>query len=653
MNNILKILDSTNTIKKNMPKIIDAFVSVYGEDKREFITDKLNNTIIIGYYDSNTLSHLLTTEYKNITDEIVRSIFEKHNIEYNEENLDKYLGSGNTFEYPTLIPAIDTLKYIEMVKKGKEVLKKEKEKELYDFVSRYVPDLSYENFINKDLTEEQISRLPIYIQNDLENALTIEDPDITLNKAKKRYIKSISSIYSEANEENIDELIKSGALDDIYNICLSFQEGITKFKDYCKINLKIYEDLCEKTKAFENTIKDKNYISYILELKEYLNQNDQKKLEELIATKKFNSFSIYGLRVMLGSYLSDSKSIDYFDEKSDQDLLSFETTNYRKETIKRNRIKYFKYRGIDLGDNYNDYASNPSCISIWPKKEDIARINERMDYYLNKSNIEIYTNNDFYLDVLKEAQEKQLLDKDNMLNPSTFMRTLTCIYPNLHLVNGEYKLMPIVAIYSKETPNADELLIHEFNHVIELSLTEVDGNNYNCICGWDICNCKFNQDEITFDDTIHIDRPKRDYELFSEIINELLAQKVVAMLHEKGTFVLADENNYKDTHGTSYERTAFLIRDFMDKYLDEIIASRKGNIEIIWNKVGKENFDRLNDLFHEFSEAFPEFRYYKLIDDMINNLDSELVRKFNEIKDKRDMILEAMEEYSKSNQTIL
>ena len=89
-----------------------------------------------------------------------------------------------------------------------------------------------------------------------------------------------------------------------------------------------------------------------------------------------------------------------------------------------------------------------------------------------------------------------------------------------------------------------------------------------------------------------------------------------------------------------------MIKEFLETYFDEIIQSRKGNIEIIWNKVGKENFDQLNELFHVFKESFPLPKYNKLKDDLRNNNNSELVKKYSEIINKRDEILKSMKEYS-------
>ena len=163
-----------------------------------------------------------------------------------------------------------------------------------------------------------------------------------------------------------------------------------------------------------------------------------------------------------------------------------------------------------------------------------------------------------------------------------------------------------------------------------------------------------NQEKVELSNTVTEDKEKRLYELFNEIINELIAQKITKMMHESGVYILCNEDGYKDRGGTSYENTVFLVKDFFDEYLSDIIASRRNNnIEIIWDKVGKDNFDKLNELFYEFNENFSEFVYYRLVDELRSNVDSELVRKYNSLKERRDEILSSMREYSKSNHATL
>ena len=98
---------------------------------------------------------------------------------------------------------------------------------------------------------------------------------------------------------------------------------------------------------------------------------------------------------------------------------------------------------------------------------------------------------------------------------------------------------------------------------------------------------------------------------------------------------------------TSYENTFFLVNEFFQEYRKEILESRNnGQIEIIWNKVGKENFDELNDLFRVFNEHFQGFKYYNLLKSLKENEDTAQTRIFRELVEKKNQILDKMRKHS-------
>ncbi len=653
MDRVLSNLDSTNVIKKSMPKIIDAFVMVYGEENRDLITEKLNNIMVVGYYDTDALFSLLYDEEHFLTDDIVKEVFKKHGIEYNDENIDRYFGKTNTFKLPNLIPILSAYKYVELMRTDPNELMKKELKDKYENLLKYIPDLTYEDFFNHNLSEEQIKKLPNYYRQNLDKYL---NPDVenVIATQRKNSMDYLIQVHPGLTEANADDLIRRGELDYLVDLGKSFQEGLEKYNSFVEQNLQVYIDLHERLKQYEKELSNKYYLEFLMEFKDYLNEKDTAILEEIISKKNFDPSKLDARNYVFSCLLSGQLRIDYFDEKSDKQLANPGTSDYRKGVIKKNRVNYFKYRGIDLGDNYDDYVNDPRCLEIWPKYEDIAKIGERRDYHLNEQYVEAYSNNEFYKQAQKEAKEKGLLDKESLFTPAVLAQRMTCMSSNMIYEDGEYKLHPVVSIFTDGTYWVDVRLIHELNHVIELSLIEVKGNDYSCICGWDYCEGSINQDNPKFANTVHKRKQKRGYELFSEIINELLAQKVSSVMHENGVFILNDPEHYRDSGVTGYEKTLFLARDFFNTYLEDIIASRRGNnIEIIWNKVGKKNFDALNALFHEFAEEFPEFKFDELVVDIRKNKDTALVRKYNSIKAKRDKILLAMKEYSLSRQVNL
>ena len=77
------------------------------------------------------------------------------------------------------------------------------------------------------------------------------------------------------------------------------------------------------------------------------------------------------------------------------------------------------------------------------------------------------------------------------------------------------------------------------------------------------------------------------------------------------------------------------------------MESRKdGRIHIIWDRVGKENFDALNDLFQIFHKKFPEKEFRRLNTELSNKEETERTKLFREIVEQKIEILKRMEKYS-------
>ena len=652
MNSFLRNLDSTNVIRSHIPQIIDAFVNFYGEEYRAFITQKFNDMIIIGYYDINTLKHLIFTVKKKITDELLEEVFQKLGIPKTKENIERYMGMFPNFEHLDSLPIFEVVEYIELRKKDVGELISEEMHSSYELFLLYIPDLTYENFCNHNLSPEQLKALPPYISNNIDSYWNA-DVNHIYSRHKSRIINDLASIYPDANLENVDELIQTGRLDYLIEHANVFREAASKYNVFIGHNLQNYIVLSNKLEEEAQTLLQKYYLQILSEFKEYLNPNDQINLEKAIRTGVSVNFECVNNGLFdLSGYQS---IIEYFDLESDKKLMDPAIPDYQKYFIKTGRIKYFKYRGINLGENYEDYEANPKCREIWPNKVEIDKIKERIRNYLNKYNIELYSQNPFYLQTIAEATNAHFMDND-VFDPYTISQGMTCVNPNIVQKNGECVLCPMIYIFSAGTEFADVRLIHELNHVLELSLREVTGDKYSYICGWDCGSGKINQNGVDFSDTTtdYTQAKKRDYELFSEIINELLAQRICRLMHESGTFILDDENNYKIAGGSSYEKLKCLVRDFVEMYLEEIIASRRdNNIGIILNRVGEENFNKLNELINEFAKCFPGFTFHRLMTELQTNQDTELTRKFNAFIARRNEILQAMREYSLTSHTIV
>ena len=89
-----------------------------------------------------------------------------------------------------------------------------------------------------------------------------------------------------------------------------------------------------------------------------------------------------------------------------------------------------------------------------------------------------------------------------------------------------------------------------------------------------------------------------------------------------------------------------MVQDFFDEYYETIIISRKkGNMTPLFQKVGQENFNKLNDLINLFNQRFPSISFLNVQIALSEKKDNEDTRDYYKFVSERDEILESMREY--------
>ena len=276
-------------------------------------------------------------------------------------------------------------------------------------------------------------------------------------------------------------------------------------------------------------------------------------------------------------------------------------------------------------------------------KERLEKFRATKNKLINNFMKEYYLNTVSHKRLRQVVDSKNLLNKDDGLDQTMYNSSLgkTCVATNLKEIDGKLEAAPLVMISFGGFDGAlDHDIIHELNHLYELSLESVINNKAVYLCGWDIC-----EDDIVGEVNDYIDitkeEPKRSYELFNEIINEVIAQEIEEKMHEKGIHILDSSRNSKVKGNTSYEVSFFIIKDFYKEFRDEIIKSRSnGNIKEILDVVGEKNFNDLNDLFDIYFENLSGLKKMQLLDDIKNNRTTNLTIKYYEIVDKSKEIIQ-------------
>ena len=562
-----------------IPGVIDAFVGFYGEDERESITQRFNNTVVVGYLSLSDYSNVFYDVQREIKELAIRKFFELNNIDYDEDLSKLLFGSLGTIESGTLGDYY-----------------KQKNSDIY-----------------KSLLNSFIEKLKKYFLSQ-GKSLSNEDVGKILDGYEPAFRKAIS--YEEK----------------------SFSEKYGTYAAYLNQLEKIKEEMNKKY-----------FMLYLTEILPYLSETDQQKIANIdIDNYWLYSFEEGGLYLNFTADISHNTKMSAFTSESERILSDKNTSDWQKESIIDDRIDYFKKMGFDHGDDYEKYLADSNCQKIIPSTEHADKICDLRTSLEHKAVEEMLLAMPHIANAKKRVEEADLVIKEGEFL-SSIIKGLTCIVPNYKLENDELVPHPVMHICGNRDIDAfDCTLIHEFNHVYELSLINYDESVINSVSGWDIC-----VDEIKAKEEVshEKDNNKRNYEMLNEVINELIAQEICTLMHKKGKFFFGDSQTSLNTSRSSYSFLFCLAKDFYFEFKDAIIASRKnGNIEVIYDAVGKDNFEALNLLCYDYEMYFGGMKIYSLYNALEKNVDNDLTKFHNECLRKKDEILEKMRLYSQARE---
>lgn len=421
-------------------------------------------------------------------------------------------------------------------------------------------------------------------------------------------------------EETVDNLLEivcaSDQVDEIYD---SFQSSLASANS----KYRYYKELINDIRMIDDQLKRK-YIS---------------KLREKVKSVG-NDGTINDILIYLGNIPNplDVSDIDSFSSA----LCNGECPDF----VKKSRVRlYNNIRSFNLRFHKSFEQFEKEMISITDKIDEIIKIRDELNFDFQ---YDFYYRHPIYKENRNEIDSKGLVISQNGYYRSVVDRS-TSVIPNLIETESGFEFFPILSMdEGYQDCYLDVSLIHELNHIKEFYLLNTFDDHFAGITGWDYLVQPYSLDDVKNVDTFE----SGDYTEFSEIINELIAQDITTLMHKRGVYVFNTERNARISGSSLYENVRFLVQDFYDTYKEDIIASRSGgHISVIFDKVGKENFDALSFLVDQYQERF-DTRGREVNNAYKLGADNEDTRFIKELVEKRDHILEAMATYSKSNEQI-
>jgi hypothetical protein len=455
-----------------------------------------------------------------------------------------------------------------------------------DIISAYSPFALIENFehkLNSNISENEKSR----IINSLISVLNGLGYDIDKSTLKDRL-----------NDSDIKKGINEIRKWHIYRNLI-----LCHYSDFEK-SIEPYTELIKNNDLIKEQILEKKIVDFLMLNKKYLSEDDINLLKKDKPLCYLNSGD-----VLYKYNLGNKALIDSFSTDSNKILEDIKTPTEVVEEIKKNRIIYWKICGIDLGDMYDDYINSVDIHLYIPNSKEVDAIIKSREKYLKQFIEEYYfqTNMKNVLDKVNESSN----ENSKSLDIESLENNIICVVPNVK----DNVLKPQLFFTTTFMKNyLDVMMMHELCHIIELDIESLNNNKIIYKSGFDT----------------HIDDSDetRKFELINEVITQMIADEATKKLHDNGVYIFEDKDIAKVSGGTSYESGNVILINFYEKYKKTILKSRiEGNIGILYDEVGKENFEHLNELLQDYFEI----PTYSLMFDLMEKKESDHTKKFHQI----------------------
>lgn len=454
----------------------------------------------------------------------------------------------------------------------------------------------------------------------------------------KQSIETLSKLGVVVNAENYNEWLSTDEAKQVFAKIDTLKDFIAILdEEFNKVarNFESTKALINKSDELKRNLNEKYMIDFLKSLEKYTTDYDKKLIEEYLSSDKKDWYSFIrkiNICQVIGNSFIGNGLLESFGSKAECKMNDANASDYIKKTIIDNRIKYYRLLGLYEDQMpIEEFLLTEEAIKNIPSQKFIDEIALKKEQYANLLEEELLQITSSYKQDLAKIKDLGLVTDSNY-KIEDIKNGMICINPNVRIVNDQPEAVALLLFSpGKCLPEfIDTMFIHEINHAIELSLLEYESGKGKYKCGFEIITD--NEEEI------------RDYECFSEVINQLIAIEITEEMHKDNVYLFNDQDTAKTRGGTSYEHQRMFVDEFWKNFKSAIMRARiDSNMSSLLNLIGKENFEKLNNIIKDYKEL----PYYQMMDDVINKKDTELTRKRIELYNSAQNINLEMIEHTK------
>jgi len=555
--------------------IIDAFTQIYGEEYRSIISKKINNALIISYYDIEGL-HSYLSYIKNCK-----------KSEYSIKFLDKI--------------GIDVKKYIK------------------DNYTEYLGDEIeniLDNYIGTPLfrfTKNKEAWIPIQSFKQTNNAASKQ----TLRSKIKIINYLLDNNHEEITEENFglftktDEyqilLKKINELNIIYEKLLSeymeWEAKLQPFEEYVKFEEKRKEDILKKKK-----------MEMFTEIFQFLPLSVKNAISNKTLEEQCNE--------VLGNIDIGSKSI--IESFKFEQLEKLNLNSIERYMILSRQSTFLNNLGLispnENISNYNHteyltFINQDNIRKYIPSEEVIKYISSVRERKYEEALNEYYTTRKDFLDIIKKFD-----NNENNINYiyNQIKNKAICIAGHGGTKNND-EFVSIMFYAIRDGGNLFYTFMHEIGHIIDQCSKG---------CGFEsIDDFGFNSIKNPYDNKF------RKYEKFNETLNDIFTIEAIKFLQNQGIYLI--EPKEFTLFDTSNQNTSLvtknLLKQLLQLFRQQVIKAKiNANPEELTKCIGKDNFEELVDIVNKvdyllrnrYISESDDTKYAERLKNIYNNIEN-------------------------------
>ena len=359
------------------------------------------------------------------------------------------------------------------------------------------------------------------------------------------------------------------------------------------------------------------------------------------------------IRRLIREYIGGISGFTYLPEQNTLGIRAFdknvqEANKGREDEIERNQIEFlsflFEDQELYSKSDVEEFFKTPKGKEAYKKIQEYIEIYNRIfgEYKEFENTLEPYNE---YVERRKnkeitETEEfKEILEKIGDTEENRKILEYILTGRKLMTIAGKNVKRPTIFfsrfVSELEKGGMDDYtLLHEYCHAIEIHKEKESTEEDSFISGFDLIN----ENQLN-----PYRKDKRKYERLNETITDIFSVEATRILHSRGIYIsepqeLTNEDILDCNTSIILKK---LLMPFVEKYKEKIVSARiTGNMQELFNIIGRDNFESLNDCINKIDYLITQGLEKDL---KSGKNDSELVKEYNKQKSRIEEIYRNME----------